>query len=137
MRVGFLGLFVAFVFSAAPASADLPPRLACVADGAFFTWYGSGLGAARGFGIPVGPDQKIAGSPASDPQTRLRVDGTKVFLSDDQRPEYFYGDMQRLSFDRYMAGNMVLLSGDGNLTAVAIIADQVSTHTIHLKCVPG
>jgi hypothetical protein len=136
MRAAFGALLFVSCLCPSQVNADLPVSLACIADDAYFVWYGTGLNSAPSFGIPIESGQKLAGSRASDPQTRFRIDHRKLFIADASRPEYFYGELSG-SLDRYTAGNLTLLLGEDAMTAIAVIADKISTETISLKCIPA
>jgi hypothetical protein len=137
MRVGVIGLLVGLVAVSASAAAEMPSKLACIADDAFWTWYGNGLKAAKTMGLPVAPEQKVVGSQISQPEQRYRFDEGKLYLSDPQRPEYLFGDVNVVAFDRVQVGSTVFIFQPDYLSVIAVRVDNDATQIYSAKCIPG
>jgi hypothetical protein len=123
--------------TASPVLADMPKRLGCIADDVYFVWYGQGLGTGMAASGSSDPNQKVAGVRATDPQSRMRFEDMRLYLSDATRTEYFYAPVEAIAADEYRSSRYTLLFDPQYRTLVAVNVSAVSTSVTSFKCVQG
>jgi hypothetical protein len=128
----------ATLLATSSALADLPSKLACIADDVYFVWYRDGLapGLAAASISPSDPNQKIAGYRATEPNTRMRFADGKLYISSDSRSEHYYADLSD-GLWRFTVGDYTLLFSDDYKDLIAIGSNRHNTEILSLKCVPG
>lgn len=128
----------AAVSLASPAVADIPARLACIADDVLFIWYREALASGLpAIPVPPDPNQRIVAARATQPETRMRFSEGKLFISDSHRSEYYYGDLTDEGGGRYRSSHLTLMFDEPYRTLVVVSVDQLSSVVTSFKCVAG
>jgi hypothetical protein len=129
-------LIAAMTCPLANSSAEMPPRIACVADDTFWIWYREGIRASPP-GLRPEPGQKLVGSRLLAPEGRFRLEGGELYFVDGFQKEYRYGPVQETSPGRLSAGDFTIIFDVDFQSAVSVRVDRFDTRVESFKCLPG